>query len=447
MELMQAVDSKPLKRMEHIPDTAQKRVVIIGGGFGGLKLAKKLSRAHFQVVLLDRNNYHQFQPLLYQVATAALEPASIAFPYRKVFQHIPNTHIRVAEVIEIHPELRIVETNIGNVAYDHLVLSTGTDTNYFGLDNIKRHALPMKSVSEALALRNYFLSTFEAALSARNPLERQALLNIAIVGGGPTGVELAGALAEMKHFTLPKDYPELNFSEMHVHLFEAAGRVLETMSERTSADAIGYLRELGVQVHTQAKVQDYDGNTIFTADGEVYPCKTLIWAAGVRAVTPAGLPAEVFGPGGRLVVDAFNELRGLPNVYAIGDCAYMTEEKYPKGHPQVAPVAIQQADLLADNLVRKQEKRPIKPFAYRHKGAMATIGRNKAVVDFPGFHARGFFAWAVWLFVHIMSIVGVKNRFFIFINWAISYFTYDQSLRLMLRPRPFFEGQSTSEKL
>lgn len=435
MELVATINPKPAKKMEHIPDTGLKRVVIIGGGFAGLKLAKRLSRRHFQVVLIDRNNYHQFQPLMYQVATAALEPASIAFPYRKVFQHIPNTHIRVADVLSIHPESHCVETSIGNIAYDYLVLATGTDTNYFGMDNIRQYALPMKSVAEALALRNYLLQTFEAALNAQDPIERQAMLNIAIVGGGPTGVELAGALAEMKHFTLPKDYPELNFSEMQVHLFEAAGRVLETMENPSSQSALNYLRELGVAVHLDAKVKDYDGLAVYTTDGMAYPCRTLIWAAGVRAVVPEGLPEDVFGPGGRIKVDAHNAVANLPGIYALGDCAFMTEEKYPKGHPQVAPVAIQQAELLADNLERREKGLDQRTFKYAHKGAMATIGRNKAVVDLPaGIRFNGFFAWAVWLFVHIMSIVGVKNRLFIFINWAVSYFTYDQSLRLMLKP-------------
>ncbi len=423
--------------MHNIPEHPLRRVVVVGGGFAGLKIARSLSRKHFQVVLLDKLNHHQFQPLLYQVATSGLEPSSISFPFRKAFHKEKFTHFRMAEVLEILPSEKKVRTDIGELSYDHLVIAVGADTNYFGQANIQRHAMPMKTVGEALAIRNGLIERMEMALNASDPETRSSLLNVVIVGGGPTGVELAGAIAEMKKYVLPKDYPEMDFGQMEIHLFEGGKRVLEALSETSSQKANRYLEDLGVHVHLEARVVDYDGSTVSLSDGSVFPAKLMLWAAGIKANRLGGLPESAYGRGGRLLVDAHNRLLGHEDIYAVGDVALMTEKNWPNGHPQVAQVAIQQAALLCKNLLALAENRPekIRPFAYKDLGSMATVGRNKAVVDLPKGHLGGFFAWAVWLFVHLMNILGVKNKFFIFINWMVSYLTYDQSLRLIIRPK------------
>ncbi len=419
--------------MEHnIPKTAQKRVVIVGAGFGGLMLAEKLLKSDYQIVLLDKNNYHQFQPLFYQVATAFLEPSAIAFPLRKIFQNQKNIVIRVTEVRSVLPEKQeIVTDDLGNISYDYLIIATGADTNYFGLKNIQENAMPMKSISEALALRNHILHNLEEALTSNNPLERQALLNIAIVGGGPTGVEVAGTLAEMKRFILPKDYPEMDFSTMHIRLYENSPEVLGPMSENAQINAKKYLEDLGVEVMTGVGVADYDGNLITARNGTTFEARTLVWAAGVRGVAPAGFSADFFGRGNRLLVDAQCAVKGCQNIFAIGDAALATHEPdYANGHPQVAPVAMQMGELVAENLKKNTQN----PFKYNNQGAMATVGRNKAVVDLGKIKFQGFFAWVVWMFVHLISIMGMKNRILIFINWVWNYITFDQSLRLMMKP-------------
>lgn len=419
----------------HIPDTDQPRLVIVGGGFAGLKLAKELADSNFQIVLIDRYNYHQFQPLLYQVATAGLEPSAISFPLRKTFHGLPNMHFRMATLEKVDPESNTIYTDIGKLSYDYLVLAMGARTNYFGNENLRRHALSMKSVSEAIALRNTILANFEAAMNEKDRNRVARLLNVVIVGGGPTGVELAGALAEMKKFILPKDYPELDFTRMHIYLLEASDRLLNGYSEKSSKKALEYLTELGVEVRLKAFVKDYDGQRVLLADGTTLETETLIWAAGVKCNPLPGLPEGVYGKGNRLLVDEYNRLVGYENIFVIGDQAMMKTKDYPDGHPQVATVAIQQAKNLAKNLLRLQKGKPIKPFRYRNKGALATIGRNRAVADLPGFHFHGFFAWVLWLFVHLMEILGVKNKLIVFINWAWSYFTYDQSLRVLIRPQ------------
>lgn len=419
-----------------IPDLTfnQKRVVIIGAGFAGLTLAKKLSSKYFQVVLLDKNNYHQFQPLLYQVATGGLEPSSISFPLRKIFQKKENVFIRIAEVLSVNTEQNSIATSIGDMDYDYLIIANGAETNYFGMEDLHQNAFSMKSVSEALLLRNTLLQNYEQALTCNSEEEKTALLNIVIVGGGPTGVELAGAIAEMKNKILPKDYPEINFAQMNVHLIEAVPRLLNGMSESAAKKVEQYLALLGVRVHTGLSVKNYDGLSVKLSNNDVLFSRCLIWAAGVKGAALNGLPTASVVSNKRILVDDFNRIEGLQNVFAIGDVAMMRSGIFSKGHPQVAPVAMQQATLLAKNMKNIEQKRKLKPFKYKGKGSMATVGRNLAVAELGRIKMKGFFAWIVWMMVHLMSIIGVKNRLFILINWIFQYVTYDQSLRLIIRP-------------
>lgn len=426
-----------MEKIANIPEPSNKRLVIVGGGFAGLKLARKCAPKNIQIVLIDRNNYHQFQPLFYQVATAGLEPSSITFPLRKIFHRKNDVHFRMAKLEEVDFEQQAIYTNIGSLDYDYLVLATGVSTNYFGLENVRQHAVPMKSVSEAIYLRNRILENYEKALNETDEDEQQALMNIVIVGGGPTGVELAGALAEMKKYILPKDYPELDFSKMRVYLFEAGGRLLQGMLDKSGEVAYDKLTGLGVNVYLNRPVDDYDGEWVKTSEQENFRSKTLIWTAGVTGRTIKGLPENVLTRNRRIQVDQYNRISGFSNAFAIGDIAYMETSQYPGGHPQVAQVAIQQAQHLAKNLVHREQGHDMKLFFYENKGTMATIGRNRAVADLPLLHLKGFPAWILWLFVHLMAIVGVKNRFFIFINWMWNYLTYDQSLRVLIRPKLF----------
>lgn len=412
----------------------QKRVIIAGAGFAGLRLAKRLNNAAFQIVLLDKNNYHQFQPLLYQVATSGLEPSSISFPLRKIFQGYPNVFIRIAELLSVDSSAKKVMTSVGELSYDYLVLAYGATTNFFGQANLQKHAFSMKSVGEALLLRNTLLRQLEEALTVSTQAERDALLNVVVVGGGPTGVELAGALAEMKNTILPRDYPEMNFGQMNIYLLEASPRLLGALSEGSGEKVVGYLGALGVKVLTGTAVKDYDGEMITLSNGSVLGSKCLIWAAGVKGFSVPGIAATALAPNERVMVNAFNEVIGMADVYAIGDIALMQTPEYPKGHPQVAPVAIQQAGNLARNLLGRLKGKPPLPFVYRDKGSMATVGKNKAVVEIGNLKFGGFAAWVTWMAVHLMSIVGVKNKLFIFLNWVWHYFTHDPSLRLMIRP-------------
>ncbi len=420
----------------NIPETTKKRVVIIGVGFAGLSLAKKIDKNIYQVVLIDKNNYHQFQPLFYQVATAGLEPSAISFPLRKVFQKNKDIHIRVCEVTEIIEKENYLLTNIGRINYDYLVVATGADTNYYGNKEIQKNALSMKSVSEALYIRNRVLCNFEEALTTKDLELQKELLNIVVVGGGPTGVEVSGTLAEMKKTVLPKDYPELDFNMMTITLVEAGSHVLGSMSETSSVHAKKFLKQLGVKVLVNTRVSGYDGDILTFVDGNTIRTKTLIWAAGIKAAVITGIPESSIHKSGRILVDAFNKIEGTKNIFALGDvCLMLSDEKFTNGHPQVAQPAMQQGVLLADNLKRSAMNIHWKEFAYKDLGSMATVGRNLAVVELPNFKFHGFFAWLVWMLVHLMSIVGVKNRLFVFINWVWNYISYDQSLRLIIKPK------------
>lgn len=411
-----------------------KKIVIIGAGFAGLRLARKLKNKNFEIWLIDKNNYHQFQPLFYQVATSGLEPSSIAFPLRKLFQKQNNIHVRCAEVTEIFSDKKYIATTSGSFNYDYLVIASGAGTNFFGNETIQKNALPMKSVSEALYLRNTILQNLESALTTEDEETKKALLNIVIVGGGPTGVEVSGALAEMKRTVLPKDYPELDFKTMTIYLVEAGPKTLGTMSEKASSKSQQYLKELGVNVLTSTQVNSYDGNEVIFSNGNKIITKNLIWAAGVKGNLIKGLPENSVAKGNRIKVNRYNEVENLSNVFALGDIAYMVTEKYTNGHPQVATVANEQADILVKNLLNLQQHKPLVKFEYNDRGSMATVGRNLAVVDLPFIKFQGFIAWLFWMFLHLMLILGVKNKLLVFINWMWKYFTFDQSLRLIIKP-------------
>ncbi|MEO7924673.1 MAG: NAD(P)/FAD-dependent oxidoreductase [Chitinophagaceae bacterium] len=415
------------------------KIVIVGAGFGGLKLARQLNnKPGFEVVLIDRFNYHQFQPLFYQVATAGLDASNISFPLRKVFHKSKNVRIRLAELKQVLPAENKIITNTEEISYDALVLATGADTNFFGNPEVTANAFPMKSTVEALQLRYRLLQNFEKALTANDEQELKQLMNIVVVGGGPTGVELSGALAEMRKYVLPKDYPELDFSSMNIYLLEGAGKLLAAMSEKSSAQSQHYLEKLGVKVMTNALVDNYDGQTVSLNDGRQLKTATVIWAAGIKGNIPVGFDKILVVRGNRIKTDRYCRVQGYNNIYAIGDLAYIETPKYPNGHPQVAPVAMQQAELVAGNLKlieRKSNPEKQYQFEYKDKGSMATVGRNLAVVDVPKpkLHFGGFMAWMIWMGLHLMLILGVKNRFFVFCNWLYNYITYDQNLRLVFK--------------
>jgi len=412
------------------------RIVIVGGGFAGLKLARKLNnKSGFEILLLDKNNYHQFQPLFYQVATSGLDASNISFPLRKVFQNSRNVRIRLAEVLSIDHHSKKVITDIGDFEYDVLVLATGADTNFFGNTLLQEHAMPMKSTVEALRIRHDLIHNFEEAVMEKDPAELKKLMTVVIAGGGPTGVELSGAVAQMKTDVLPKDYPDLDFSGMQIILLEGSDRLLSAMSAKSSQQSLGYLQKLGVNVMLNTMVKNYDGEEVLLQDGSSIPAKLVIWAAGIRGNVLKGIDPAIVVKGNRIRVDRTNRVEGSEEIYALGDLAYMETPLYPKGHPQVANVAISQAARLADNLRRLESQKPAELYEYHDKGSMATVGRNLAVVDIPKprLHFGGFLAWLVWMLLHLSLLLGVNNRIHVFINWVVNYITYDQNLRLIFR--------------
>ena len=421
--------------MINIPATDKKRVVIVGCGFGGLTLAKKLRGSHYQVVIIDKHNYHQFQPLFYQIASAGLDADSITFPIRKIFQKYNDFYIRKAEVQEINVSDNQLITSIGNLSYDYLVLAHGATNSFFGSDKMQKYSKGMKSIAEALDLRNTILMNFENAVATMDKAEQERLLNIVIIGGGPSGVEIAGALAEMNKFVIHKDYPELKNKTVNIHLIEGNDRLLNAMSPESSEKASQFLKKFGVRILTSTFAVDCDNESVTTSTGEKIKTGLILWTAGIAGNRIKGFSQENYGKGGRLNVDRFNRIKGYENIFAIGDISLMIEEKYPSGHPQVAQVAIQQAKILSENLKNISGNKPLKEFRYKDLGTMATVGKNQAVVELPYARFQGVFAWFVWMFIHLMSIIGVRNKFMIFINWAWRYFTYDQSLRLILRPK------------
>jgi NADH:ubiquinone reductase (H+-translocating) len=424
---------KLLSTRTRIADLGKPRIIIIGGGFGGLEVAKGLNGFKAQVVLFDRNNHHTFQPLLYQVATSGLETSAIVFPFRKRFARQNDFFFRMGDVVAIKPEENYIETSIGGVKYDYLVIANGAVTNFYGMKDVEDHAIPMKTIIDSIQLRNKIIRNLENALLTDDPELMNSLMDYVIVGGGPTGVELAGALAELKKHVFPLDYKELELTHMDVHLVEAGPRLLNGMSKEASDKALEYLQNMGVKVHLNCTVKSYDGYEVVFNTREKLITRTLVWAAGVKGNPIEGLNEDVITRGGRIQVDAFNRVKGYENIFAIGDAAVQEgDEAFPNGHPMMAPPAMQQGRLLAKNLKRLIQQKPMKPFAYFDKGTMATIGRNRAVVDTKGFKTQGFFAWLVWMFVHLLYIIGFRNKFFVLLSWLWSYFSYDKSNRLII---------------
>ncbi|MBB5643755.1 NAD(P)/FAD-dependent oxidoreductase [Pedobacter cryoconitis] len=415
-----------------------KKVVIIGGGFAGVNLAKKLAaNESFDITLVDKNNYNFFPPLLYQVATGYLETSNITYPFRKLFRGKKNFMFRLGELEEVLPEQKQVILSTGPVNYDYLVFATGCETNYFGMDNVAKHAIPMKTVADALQMRNTLLERLEEASRSADPVERKKLLTVVVAGGGPTGVEISGMFAEMKRTILAKDYPELKGAGGEIHLVDGLKSVLAPMSEKSQQYTYDTLTKMGVKVKLNVMVKDFVNDTVHFADGSTIEAKNLIWAAGVTAMTFKGMPEEAYGKGKRLQVDEFNKVKGLEDIYAIGDtCIQLTDPGFPQGHPQLAQVALQQGDNVGKNMVRVEENQFPKAFSYVDKGTMAIIGRNKAVADLPKprLFFSGFIAWVMWLFIHLISLINSGNRIKTLYNWMIAYFTRDQSLRMIVRP-------------
>lgn len=413
--------------------TAFPRIIIIGGGFGGIQLAKKLNKQEVEVLMVDRHNYHTFQPLLYQVATGGLEPDSIAFPLRKVFRSQKNLNFRVADVLRIEPEENKIITDIGDYSYDYLVIATGSETNFFGQKEIEHFAMPMKTVPEALNLRSLILQNLEEALIEEDAERKKALMTFVVVGGGPTGVETAGALAELRNHVLISDYPELDIKSLRIFLIEGGSRVLEPFSEEASAKAKQFLEDMGVVVYDKTRVNFYDGQKITYNDTETIDTKGVIWSAGVKGAIIPGLDKAEIVRGGRIKTNTYNRIVGYDNIFAIGDLAYMETKDYPHGHPGVAQVAIQQGKQLGENLLRIINNEKAKDFDYYDKGSMATVGRNKAVVDLKYWKFQGFFAWLTWMFVHLLFLVGFRNKAVTLMNWIINYFSYDRGTRVIIR--------------
>ena len=415
----------------NIPHIELPRVVIIGCGFAGLKLAKTLHSKKYQVVLLDKNNYHTFQPLMYQVASSGIEPDSIVYPVRKVFKGKKNFYFRMALIQGINNENKEIITNIGSLKYDYLIIATGAISNFFGMNNIEKYAFTMKTLLESLDLRSVILQNFEKALNTSDPKERERYMSFVIVGAGPTGVELAGALAELKNNILPKDYPDLDITLMQIHIIEATDRVLSNMSKKASSKSLKFLEDLGIKVWLNTVVRDYDGKTVTTNIND-FNTKTLIWSAGVKGAPIENLKARLTRDN-RIIVDDQNKVIGYSKIFAIGDVACIESEQNGKGHAMLASVAGQQGKHLGKNLNAIIKNPKMKPFHYKDRGTMATIGRNRAVVDLPFLKFGGTIAWFVWMFLHLMLLVDFRNRLIVFANWSWSYFSYDKGIRLIIR--------------
>lgn len=419
----------------NIQRNQKKRVVIVGGGLGGLRLAEDLYGSGMQVVLIDKNNFHQFPPLIYQIASAGIDPSSISFPFRQIFRKRKDFYFRMAEARMVDSEKKILQTSIGKIDYDYLVLAAGATTNFFGNKNIEEWAIPMKTVPEAMGLRNALLSNFERALTCATEEERQELLNVVIVGGGATGVEIAGALAEMRRYVIPYDYPDMDSSLMHIYLIEAGDRLLAGLSQESSQKAYEFLKSMGVDIQFGKMVTDYRDHKVIMKDGTEIPTRTFLWVSGIRANAMPGIDESHLGRGFRFKVDEYNRIPGVEDVFAIGDqCLQTSDAAYPNGHPQVAQVAIQQAKNLAKNLKlinQGADSSELTAFRYKNLGSMATIGRNKAVVEIGKFRSQGFFAWVLWLVVHLRSILGVKNKMMVLLNWLWKYVSYNDSIRMI----------------
>jgi NADH dehydrogenase len=412
----------------------KKKIIVIGGGFAGIQFIKNIDEQLFDILLIDKLNHHQFQPLFYQVATSFLEPSSISFPLRNILKNKKNLQIRLAEVLSINKSSNSINTNIGVFNYDYLIVAVGCKTNFFGNKAIEENVLTLKSTTEAIAVRNHMLTMFEKIISATEE-EKEALLNFVIVGAGPTGVELAGTLSEIRQHILPIDYPGIDFSKLKIILVEGSSNTLNSMSENAKKASLNYLKNMNIEVLTNTFVQTYDGETLVFIGDRTIKTKTVIWAAGVTGNVIEGLAEAVIAPTNRIKVDRFNKVVASENIYALGDIAFMETPLYPKGHPQLANVAINQAKKLARNLKAIEKNKPIEEFEYKDLGSMATIGRNKAVVDLPFIKFKGYIAWLIWMFLHLMLILSVRNKLIIFINWAWAYVTKDSSLRLILNSR------------
>ena len=432
----------------NIPLSVSPRIVIIGAGFAGISLAKKLKNSDVQVVLIDKHNYHNFQPLMYQVATGGLDAGSIAYPIRKIFQEYDDFYFRMANVQSIDTNNQKISTDIGDLIYDYLILATGSKTNFFGNKEIERNAMSMKTIPQTLNIRSLILENFEQAVIAKDKDEQASLMNFVLVGAGPTGVELAGALAEMKKTILQKDYPDLDISKMQIHLIQSGDRILNTMSEKSSSDAERFLTKLEVNIWKNVRVTNYDGRLVTTNSATTFDTATLIWTAGVQGAPVKGLKASAYiEKAERIKVNEFNQVEGYETIFAIGDIASMSIENYPQGHPMMAQPAIQQGAHLAENIKKSIAKKPMQQFVYNDKGSMATIGRNLAVVDLPKHQFSGIFAWFLWVFVHLFSIIGFRNRVVILINWIYSYIRLDKETRLIVRPFKKKFSTFTSDEL
>lgn len=410
----------------------KKKIIVVGGGFAGLQFLLRLPKNEFDILLIDKLNHHQFQPLFYQVATSQIEPSSISFPLRRIFYKRADIRIRLAKVLSVEGKENILHTSIGDFPYDYLVIATGCKTNFFGNKEIQKNVFTLKTTHQAIDIRNSILSNFEKLIQAEDE-ECEALRNIVIVGGGATGVELAGAFAEIKNDILPGDYPRIDFSHLRIFLVEGSQHTLSSMSEKAQKASEKYLRNMGVEMKLGLFVKSYDGKKLHFSDGSEMESSQVIWAAGVTGNIIEGFSEEIITRGNRLKVDRYNKVEGQENIYAIGDIAYMETPKYPNGHPQVANVAINQGNYLAKNLMALKYGEKLKKYEYRDMGSMATIGRNKAVVDLPGIKFKGTLAWFFWMFLHLMLILKVRNKLIIFINWAGNYMTQNSSLRLILK--------------